>query len=441
MSVFEQILKKIPDIQNEMFDLMTELYPICRSITGNGVRKTLEIIGKHIKVEIKEIASGSQVFDWTIPKEWNVSDAYVIDPKGAKIIDFKKSNLHVLNYSMPIRKKMSLEKLKPHLHTLPDQPDLIPYLTSYYKEDWGFCMSHNQFQKLEEGEYEVCIDSSITDGYLTYGEYFLKGQVEDEVLISCYLCHPSLCNDNLSGVVLTTFLAKYLGEAPLRYSYRFLFIPETIGAIAWLSVNEENVSKIKYGLVATCVGDSGISTYKKSRQGNAEIDKIAIHVLKHSGTNYNVVDFFPTGSDERQFCSPAFNLAVGSLVRTLYDCFPEYHTSADNLEFVKKEYLGDSYSKYLSIISILEQNKTYLNRNPKCEPQLGRRGLYRMIGAQKDGHKRINELALFWILNLSDGSHSLLEIAERSNLEFNIVKNAADALYDNDLLREILPNA
>jgi len=425
-------------IGNEMYDLMKRLYPICRSITGDGVRQTLKIIKKLIPIEIKEVPTGKKVFDWTIPKEWNIKDAYIKDLKGKKIVDFKKSNLHVLNYSKPINKKMNLIELKKHLFTLPEHPDWIPYLTSYYKENWGFCITQKQFEKLKEDTYEVFIDSELKDGHLTYGEYLIKGKSKDEVLISTYLCHPSLCNDNLSGVVLTTFLAKYLKNKKLNFSYRFLFIPETIGAITWLNINEKNLSKIKHGLVVTCVGDSGNLTYKKTRRGNAEIDKIVEKILFESENQFTICDFFPSGSDERQYCSAGFNLPVGSLMRTPYGRFPEYHTSADDLKFVKPKYLADTYEKYIEIFNILENNGTYLNQNPKCEPQLGKRGLYRMIGAQKTQEKNdafVSELAMLWVLNMSDGKNSLLDIAIKSNLSFKEIKIAADALLKNKLLR------
>lgn len=431
---FSDIKDKSADIGDEMYDLMKELYPICRSITGNGVRKTDEIISKHIPLEMHEVPTGTKVFDWNIPKEWNIDNAYIIDPTGRKIIDFKKSNVHVMSYSIPIKKTMTLEELKPHLHSLPEHPDVIPYRISYYKEDWGFCLTHKQFLNLQEGKYEVIINSSLKEGHLTYGEYYLKGEIDDEILVSCYTCHPSLCNDNLSGVVLTTFLAKYLSKIPRRYSYRFLFIPETIGAITWLCINEKNVSKIKHGLVATCVGDSGNLTYKKSRQGDTEIDRTAMHVLKHSGKNYSILDFFPPGSDERQYCSPGFNLAVGSLMRTSYGIFPEYHTSADDLNLVLGKYLADTFSTYLFIFYVLENNKTYLNLNPKCEPQLGKRGLYRMISGQQEGY--VNEFAIICTLNLCDGKHSLLDIADRTGMEFDLIKKAADALLASGLLEE-----
>jgi len=433
----KQLLKNldVSELGQEMYELIKKLYPICRSITGNGVRETLNIISDYILLEIHEIPTGTKVFDWTVPKEWNIKDAYIKNSKGEKIVDFKKSNLHILNYSVPVHKKMSLEELKKHLFTLPDYPDWIPYLTSYYKENWGFCLTHRQYEELEDDIYEVVIDSTLEDGHLTYGELCLKGKNEDENLFSCYVCHPSLCNDNLSGPVLLSSLAKLLSGIDTKYSYRFLFIPETIGAITWLSLNEDKVSKIKQGLVVTCVGDSGKSTYKKSRDGNAIIDKVVEKVLIDSGDEYEIIEFFPSGSDERQFCSPGFNLPVGSLMRTPYGRYPEYHTSADNLDFVGPEYLADSFAKYLKVIYILENNNTYFNLNPKCEPQLGRRGLYRMIGSQKSGG--INELAMFWVLNLSDDTNSLLDISIRSGLSFKQIKDAADALFNKGLLKII----
>jgi aminopeptidase-like protein len=422
------------DVAQEMYQLISDLYPICRSITGDGVRETLNIIKGHIPLEVHEVPTGSEVFDWTVPKEWNIKDAYVKNSNGERIIDFGESNLHVVNYSIPIQTKVSLAELKEHLFTLPDHPDWIPYRTSYYKENWGFCLSYKQFLELKDEKYEVCIEASLEEGHLTYGEYYLKGKSSDEVLISCHICHPSLCNDNLSGVALATFLAKHLSPLSLRYSYRFLFIPGTIGSITWLCLNESQVSKIKHGLVVACVGDSGHSTYKKSRRGNAEIDKAVTHVLKHSGQDYEILDFSPYGYDERQFCSPGFNLPVGSLTRTPHGRFPEYHTSADNLDLVRPEYLADSFSKYLAVLNVLENNRKYLNQNPKCEPQLGKRGLYGAIGGQTDG--RVSQLAMLWVLNLSDGQHTLLDIADRSGLEFDLIKSIADVLLEHDLLQE-----
>jgi aminopeptidase-like protein len=424
----------ISEAGQAMYQLITDLYPICRSITGNGFRQTLGIIKAHIPLEVHEVASGTEVFDWTVPKEWNIQDAYIKDIRGEKIIDFKKCNLHVVNYSIPIEAKVPLETLKKHLFTLPEYPDWVPYRTSYYEENWGFCLTHKQFLALRDEEYEVCIDSSLEAGHMTYGEYFLQGETADEILISCHACHPSLCNDNLSGVALATFLAKHLSTRSWRrYSYRFLFIPGTIGAITWLCLNEHTVSRIAHGLVVTCVGDVGNFTYKKSRRGNAEIDRVAAHVLQHSGTGYNIIDFFPYGYDERQFCSPGFNLPVGCLMRAQHGRFPEYHTSADNLDFVRPQALAESLSVCVAILDVLEHNTAYLNQHPKGEPRLGKRGLYQAMGGQPDTGTR--QLAMLWVLNLSDGLHTLLDIAERSGLEFRLIKDVADVLVEHRLLQ------
>jgi aminopeptidase-like protein len=417
-----------------MHELVRGLYPICRSITGNGVRETLRRVGEHIPLKIHEIPTGTPVFDWTVPKEWNIRDAYVRNPEGIKVIDFQKSNLHVLNYSTPVRTRMPLAELREHLYTLPDQPDWIPYKTSYYQERWGFCLTQNQLDGLREGTYEAVIDASLDEGHLTYGECHLPGATSDEVLISCHICHPSLCNDNLSGIALSTFLAKRLQGRPLRYSYRFIFIPGTIGAITWLALNEKTVHRIKHGLVVANVGDSGKMHYKKSRRGDAEIDRAATHALKHSGSPYEIIDFSPYGYDERQFCSPGFDLPMGSLTRTPWGRYPEYHTSADDLTLVQAKYLADSLDTYLSILNILENNRRYINQNPKCEPQLGKRGLYRQMGGNVESKQ--TELALLWVLNLSDGSCSLLEIAERANVSFERIAEAAALLLGQELLKE-----
>lgn len=417
------------EVGHEMYDLIVRLYPICRSITGEGYRQTMKILKEYIPLEAHEVPSGTKVFDWTIPKEWNIKDAYVKNSNGERIIDFKKSNLHVLNYSIPIKKKLTLGELKEHLFSLPEHPDWIPYKTSYYKEDWGFCLSHDQFLQLKDEEYEVFIDSTLENGFLTYGEYFYKGRQEDEILISCHGCHPSLCNDNLSGVSLATFLAKYVQTIQPRYSYRIIFVPGTIGSITWLSLNKNIVSRIKHGLVLTGVGDSGKVTYKRSRRGDTELDRAAIHVLRHSGQDYEIMDFSPYGYDERQYCSPGFNLPVGRLSRTPYGNYPEYHTSADNLDFVKPQFLTNSFSIARSIIDLLENNRVYLNQNPYCEPQLGKRGLYNSIGTSK--------FAILWVLNMSDGNHSLLDIADRAGLDFESIKEAAITLQEKGLLTEL----
>jgi aminopeptidase-like protein len=419
----------------EMHRLITELYPICRSITGNGFRETLQAVRRYIPLEIHEVPTGTQVFDWTVPREWNIRDAYIKNSRGERVVDFQKSNLHVLNYSTPIQAKLSLAELKPHLFSLPEHPDWIPYRTSYYAERWGFCLTHNQLLALKDDVYEVCIDSTLQDGHLTYGEFLLRGQSPDEILISCHACHPSLANDNLSGLALTTFLARHLSRSKPRYSYRFLFIPGTIGSITWLARNESQVAHIKHGLVISCVGDAGRLMYKKSRRGDAEIDRAAAHVLKHSGQEHGILEFTPYGYDERQYCSPGFNLPIGCFMRTPNGHYPEYHTSADNLDFVKPAGLTDSFEKCLAVLAVLEGNRTYLNLNPKCEPQLGKRGLYQTIGGQTDA--RQFELAMLWVLNLSDGDHSLLDITERSGTEFGIVRKAAEALVQHSLLKQV----
>jgi len=419
----------------EMFGLIAELYPICRSITGNGLRETLRRLQRVVPLTMHEVPTGTQVFDWTIPNEWNIRDAYVKDPTGTRVIDFQQCNLHIVNYSVPVRGQMSLEDLKPHLFTLPEHPEWIPYRTSYYKESWGFCLSHRAYLALAPVEYEVCIDATLAPGHLTYGEYYLEGETADEILVSCHACHPSLCNDNLSGVALVAFLGRELAVLPHRYSYRFLFIPGAIGSITWLCRNEQRISRIKHGLIAACVGDPGNLTYKRSRQGNAEIDRAMAHVLQYSGFPFTLVDFSPYGYDERQFCSPGFDLPVGVLSRTPHGQYAEYHTSADNLDLIRPASLAESLAQVVAALTLLEQNRTFINQNPKCEPQLGRRGLYRAMGGHINPAQA--ELALLWVLNQSDGSRTLLDIAERSGLPFGAIQEAATLLLDHGLLKEV----
>jgi len=424
----------LESLGHQLHALIAELYPICRSITGDGLRETLRRLQRLVPLAIHEVPTGTPVFDWTVPREWNIRDAYVKSSRGERVIDFKKCNLHIVNYSLPIHKKMSFEELKPHLYTLPDHPDWIPYRTSYYKENWGFCLSHRQFLELPEDEYEVSIEASLKDGYLTYGELVLPGRTTDEILVSCHVCHPSLANDNLSGVAVACFLASHLSRLPRRFSYRFLFIPGTIGAITWLCLNESSVARIKHGLVLAGVGDAGPLSYKRSRQGDAEIDRAVSHVLRHSGQPHQLFEFSPYGYDERQFCSPGINLPVGRLSRTPHGTFPEYHTSADNLEFVHPDKLGETFAACLEIFSLLEHNETFVNLNPKCEPQLGKRGLYRMIGGRADA--KAMELAMLWVLNLSDGCNSLVDIAERSGIRFDSLRRVAETLQEHELLRK-----
>ena len=423
--------EKPEEIGRELHRFAAELYPICRSITGEGLRQTLAAIQKRIPLQISEVPTGTEVFDWAVPKEWNIRDAYIKDATGKRIVDFQACNLHVLNYSTPIRKTMPLSELRPHLFTIPDHPDWIPYRTSYYRENWGFCLSHNQMQALEERNYEVFIDSTLTHGSLTYGNCYLAGRSSDEVLISCHVCHPSLANDNLSGVTVATALAEQLAGRDLRYSYRFLFIPGTIGAITWLAQNRDKTNRIRHGLVLTGIGNESGFHYKKSRRGDAEIDHAVAHVLRHNAQSYDVLEFSPYGYDERQYCSPGFNLPVGCLTRSVWGTFPEYHTSADNLDFIKPDRLGESLRVCASVVDVLESNRQYRNLSPYCEPQLGKRGLYRSTGGESI-EVEIN--ARLWVLNFSDGDHSLLDIAERSGLPFSVIRNAADLLHEGGLL-------
>ena len=420
---------------DQMHAFITEAFPICRSITGDGVRRTLAMIAERIPLAVHEAPSGTQVFDWTVPREWNIRDAWIKDSSGRKVVDFQESNLHVLNYSVPVHARMSLSELRPQLFTLPFKPELIPYRTSYYKEAWGFCLAHRQLEALPEGEYEVFVDSTLAEGSLTYGECFLPGDEEREVLLSTHVCHPSLANDNLSGIAVMTWLARELATRPRRrYSYRFLFIPGTIGSITWLARNEESTSRIAHGLVAANLGDPGAFHYKRSRRGSAEIDRVVKAVLETSGEPFGIEEFVPFGYDERQYCSPGFDLPVGSLTRTPWGRYPEYHTSADDPGFVQSASLAGSLRTYLDVVDVLEGNRRYLNLNPKCEPQLGRRGLYRTIGGDDAGRAR--EIALLWVLNQSDGYHSLLDIAERSELGFAALREAADVLLAAGLLQE-----
>ena len=414
--------------------LAAEIFPICRSITGNGVRQTLDLLGRHVPLERREIASGTKVLDWEVPREWNITDAYIANGAGERVVDFRRSNLHVLSYSVPVRRRMTLDDLLPHIHTLPDQPDLIPYRTSYYAESWGFCMSHNQLGRMQAagGEYEVCIDSSLQAGALSWGEHLHRGDSTDEVLLSAHICHPSLANDNCSGLALLATLARALAGRKTRLSYRFLFAPGTIGSIAWLAHNETGVRRIKHGLVVSCVGDGGGPTYKKSRRGDALIDRAIQRVLLRSGAPLNLLDFFPYGYDERQYCSPGYDLAVGLFQRSQFATFPEYHTSADNLDFIAPEHLAASFRWIVEALDIIDTDRRLVNLQPYGEPQLGRRGLYAATGGDKGAYAR--NMAMLWTLNLADGRHSLLDMAERAELPFDEIAAAAEVLERHGLL-------
>ncbi len=418
--------------------LIEELYPICRSITGQGLRETLRIIGGRIPIQLTEVPSGTPVLDWTVPPEWNVRDAFVADPDGRRVIDFRRHSLHVVNYSTPVRARMTLAELRPHLHALPAHPDWIPYRTSYYAESWGFCLTQRQLDALgqapPDAAYDVVIDSTLAPGHLTYGELVLPGQLEDEILISTHVCHPSLADDNLSGIAISTLLARALAAGPRRrHTLRFLYAPGTIGAITWLARNRDRAARIKHGMTLTCLGDGHPFTYKRSVGGRAPVDRAAAHVLAHAGLAHQLIDFFPYGYDERQYGSPGFRLPVGSLMRGRHGMFPEYHTSADDLSFVSPQRLAESARVVAEILDVLDGDRRYRNLQPYGEPQLGKRGLYRALGGTNIPDL---QMAMLWVLNQSDGQTSLLDIAERAALPFPAIRAAADLLREHDLLAE-----
>ena len=441
-----------------MYAIASELFPICRSITGAGLRATLRRIQREIPITVHEVPSGTPVLDWVVPDEWNIREAWIANARGKRVVDFDANNLHVVNYSMPVRVRKSLAELRAHLHTLPEHPDWIPYKTSYYKRDWGFCLSHRQLQELEEGNYDLCIDSTLAPGALSYGELLIRGELEDEFLISAHCCHPSLANDNLSGVVVATALAEILANPefshsltqPLRHSYRFLFVPGTIGAITWLARNENHLSRIKAGLVLTCVGDAGPLTFKRSRRGESSIDRAMEQVLQASGMPHRILDFSPYGYDERQYCSPGFNLPVGCFMRSQHGTFPEYHTSADNLSFISAQALAESLETILKAIGAMEGTHggwranglpkaplatvknhapRFVNLKPKGEPHLAKYDVLNTLGADL--------MPALWVLNLSDGKYSLEDVAVRSSVPFDKLAQAADILCTHGLLKEV----
>ncbi|MDF3156513.1 DUF4910 domain-containing protein [Mesorhizobium sp. XAP10] len=418
-------------VGQEIYALAERLFPICRSITGDGVRRTLDILSGHIDLERHEVPTGTQVLDWTVPREWNIRSASITGPDGQTVVDFADSNLHIVNYSVPFTGILPLNELKAHIHTLPEQPQVIPYRTCYYAPTWGFCMAYDRVAKMPDGLYRVEIDAELKDGSLTYGEYLHCGRTEREFLLSAHICHPSLANDNCSGLALLATLAKSLKARKTRYSYRFLFAPGTIGSITWLTRNEDRTHLIDHGLVLSCVGDAGSPAYKRSRRGEAFIDRAMAHVLRREA-GAKLMDFSPFGYDERQYCSPGFNLPVGMFQRSVHGTFPEYHTSADNLDFIKPEYLEDSFRILTDVIDIVEDDWTPLSLCPKGEPQLGRRGLYPALGGQASSGA--TSMSLLWVLNLADGQHSLLSMAERSGLPFRELAAAARLLSDHGLL-------
>ena len=420
-----------------MISLIEQLYPICRSITGDGLRQSLRLIaGELPSLALHEVPTGTPVFDWTVPREWNVRGAYIATLDGRRIVDFAQSNLHLLQYSTPVDRVVERAELLRHLHTLPETPDWIPYRTAYYSEAWGFCVSQRQAEQLTDDAYRVVIDTSLAPGHLSYGELVLPGERQEEVLLSCHVCHPSLANDNLSGIAVAVALARRLMAAKRRFTYRFLFIPGTIGSLAWLAANEARVGLVTHGLVLSCLGDGAPMTYKQSRRGDAAIDRIAAHVLRQSGAPHRLLPFTPYGYDERQYCSPGFDMPVGCLMRSPNGTFPEYHTSADNLDFIRADALAHSLDTLERIVAVIEGDGTYLNLSPKGEPQLGKRGLYRPIGGQKEAGG-FDGMALLWVLSLADGKHSLLDTAERAGMPFAAIRAAADALQEKGLLAPV----
>jgi aminopeptidase-like protein len=423
---------------NEIESYFDRLWPILRSITGEGVRQTHDILSEIVRLERTEIPTVTQVFDWTIPKEWKVNEAYAIDPNGKRILDVKENNLHLVNYSIPFRGTLSKQELEQHLYSLPDKPTAIPYVTSYYSPRWGFCLSQQERDALPNGNYQVVVDTELFDGSLTLSEAVLKGESTDEVLISTYTCHPSLASNELSGPLVAAFLYRELAKLEhRRLTYRFVFLPETIGAITYLHLKGEHLKKhLVAGYVITCIGDAGDFTYKRSRQSSinptlALVDRTAEHVLKYSKQPHKVIDFSPLGSDERQYCSPGFNLPVGSLMRSQYGTYSEYHTSLDNKDFVSFEAMAESVQMYFSVLKTLEANRTYKNLFPYGEPQLGKRGLYETLG-----RNTIPELssAVFWLLNYADGEHDLLWIAEKSGYSVELLHKAAQACLEANML-------
>jgi len=396
-----------------LWPLMQAMYPICRSITGDGVRQTLDLVQQWIPLERTEVPSGTAALDWEIPNEWNIRDAYIADTNGHRVVDFRAHSLHVVNYSMPVRRTMMLEELKPHLYSLPDRPDWIPYRTSYYREHWGFCLRHRDLEQLGPGPFEVVIDSTLAPGSLTYA------------IVYTHTCHPSLANDNLTGIAAAAVLARELLKERPRLTWRFIFGPGTIGSLAWLSRNEQHLGRIQTGLTIGLLGDSGALTYKRSRRGDCVTDRVAEHVLRGLTPSVRFMDFEPYGYDERQFCSPGFDLPVGRLTRSPNGQYPEYHTSADNLEFIQPACLAESIHALASMIAVLDENRSLKNLSPKGEPRLGKRGLYGNIGGSAPGEF---EHALLWVLSYSDGEHDLLSIARRSGMNFDLLARAATAL-------------
>lgn len=422
------------DVGKKMYKLMEKLYPICRSITGNGVRKTLKIIKEHIPIMIYEVPTGTKVFDWTVPKEWNIKDAYVMNENGSRIIDFKKNNLHVVGYSVPVNKTVSLSELQEHLYSLPEQPEAIPYVTSYYKKRWGFCIAHKERKKLKESKYKVFIDSNLKNGFLTYGELIIPGKSEKEVFLSTYVCHPSMANNELSGPVVTTFLAKWIMSKPRRYTYRIVFIPETIGSITYLSKNFKSMKQdIIAGFNITCVGDERVYSYLPTRAGDTYADRVALNVLNFKSPNFIKWSYLDRGSDERQYNAPGVDLPVASIMRSKYGSYPEYHTSLDNLELVTPKGLFEAYDVLRECLNLVENNCKFKIKC-LCEPQLGKRGLYPTISTKSSGNDARNMINF---IAYADGTRDLIEISNIISVPAWRLYPIVEKLKEVDLLEEV----
>ena len=424
-------------IGNDIHQFARTLWPINRSITGEGVRLTLEHIRSHLPgLQIESVPSGTVAFDWTVPKEWIAYDAYIITPTGVKICDFKANNLHLLGYSVPFEGNISLGDLKEHLYTLPNQPNAIPYVTSYYGERWGFCLSHEQYELLEDGTYFVKIDTKHFDGFLNYGELIIPGKTSKEIFISTYVCHPSMANNELSGPTVVTYIAKWISSLkPLEHTYRIIFIPETIGSITYLSRHHDYMKKnIIAGFNVSCVGDERAYSYLPSRNGHTLSDCIAKHILKHTDQNFRSYRWLDRGSDERQYCAPGIDLPIASIMRSKFGEYPEYHTSLDNLDnVVTPTGLDGGYWAIRRALEAIERNKKY-RLTTFCEPQMGRRGLYPTIST-KNSRKQMRLMKD--TISLCDGQTSLLEIAEILDTPIWDLYETIDKLIDQDLLETI----
>lgn len=419
----------------KMYELLKRLFPICRSLTGDGVRETLKIISETIPLKIHEVPTGTKVFDWEVPKEWNIKSAYIENENGERIIDFKESNLHVMGYSIPVDKVVTLEELQQHLYSLEELPNAIPYITSYYSENWGFCLEHEKRQNLKEGNYHVIIDSSLEDGSLTYGECIIPGESDEEIFLSTYICHPSMANNELSGPVLATELAAWIALKPRKYTYRFVFIPETIGSITYLS---KNLDKMKENIIAgfniTCAGDDGPYSFLASRDADTLADKVAKNVLHFTHPDYLSYSFLERGSDERQYCSPGVDLPVVSIMRSKYATFPEYHTSLDNLDFVSPTGLAGAFNVYQNCLEVLEHNVVY-KMTCLCEPQLGQRGLYPSISTL-DSALMLKDMRN--LIAYTDGTNDLIDISNIINTSVLNLLPIVRKLLKNELIHECI---